>query len=105
MPGSLAWRTRNVVLGSVLGAAVGFPLGNRLIPYTSLWISKYIVCAQCTCKKWHMPSHWVNHYLILDLEHILGSLVLIMKPLYSKIIAIEVNDFHRIHHYGDNSFR
>ncbi|ESR53084.1 mitochondrial import inner membrane translocase subunit Tim17/Tim22/Tim23 family protein [Citrus sinensis] len=27
MPGSLAWRTRNVVLGSVLGAAVGFPLG------------------------------------------------------------------------------
>ncbi|KAK9198051.1 hypothetical protein WN944_013234 [Citrus x changshan-huyou] len=27
VPGSLAWRTRNVVLGSVLGAAVGFPLG------------------------------------------------------------------------------
>lgn len=27
MPGSLVWRVRNVVLGSVLGAAVGFPLG------------------------------------------------------------------------------
>ncbi|KFK28022.1 hypothetical protein AALP_AA8G461700 [Arabis alpina] len=27
MPGSLAWRARNVVLGSVLGATVCFPLG------------------------------------------------------------------------------
>ncbi|CAN6441130.1 unnamed protein product [Victoria cruziana] len=27
MPGSLAWRTRNVLLGSVLGAVFGFPLG------------------------------------------------------------------------------
>ncbi|KAJ4712359.1 Mitochondrial import inner membrane translocase subunit Tim17/Tim22/Tim23 family protein [Melia azedarach] len=27
MPGSLVWRARNVVLGSVLGAALGFPLG------------------------------------------------------------------------------
>ncbi|XP_010546007.1 PREDICTED: uncharacterized protein LOC104818216 isoform X2 [Tarenaya hassleriana] len=27
MPGSLAWRARNVMLGSVLGAAVCFPLG------------------------------------------------------------------------------
>ncbi|XVF54089.1 hypothetical protein PTKIN_Ptkin05aG0153000 [Pterospermum kingtungense] len=28
MPGSLQWRARNVVLGSVLGAAICFPLGN-----------------------------------------------------------------------------
>ncbi|XWS50942.1 hypothetical protein CRYUN_Cryun12cG0134300 [Craigia yunnanensis] len=28
MPGSLQWRARNVVLGSVLGAALCFPLGN-----------------------------------------------------------------------------
>jgi hypothetical protein len=27
MPGSLAWRARNVLLGSVLGATVCFPLG------------------------------------------------------------------------------
>ncbi|OVA16967.1 Mitochondrial inner membrane translocase subunit Tim17/Tim22/Tim23/peroxisomal protein PMP24 [Macleaya cordata] len=27
MPGSLHWRARNVMLGSVLGAAFGFPLG------------------------------------------------------------------------------
>ncbi|KAM7479894.1 hypothetical protein LguiA_028107 [Lonicera macranthoides] len=27
MPGSLHWRTRNALLGSVLGAAFGFPLG------------------------------------------------------------------------------
>ncbi|KAK2978078.1 hypothetical protein RJ640_005199, partial [Escallonia rubra] len=27
LPGSLLWRTRNVVLGSVMGAAVCFPLG------------------------------------------------------------------------------
>lgn len=27
LPGSLRWRGRNVVLGSVLGAAIGFPLG------------------------------------------------------------------------------
>ncbi|GAV58354.1 hypothetical protein CFOL_v3_01888 [Cephalotus follicularis] len=27
LPGSLMWRARNVVLGSVLGAAFGFPLG------------------------------------------------------------------------------
>lgn len=28
VPGSLAWRARNVMLGSVLGATVCFPLGN-----------------------------------------------------------------------------
>ncbi|CAH2043753.1 unnamed protein product [Thlaspi arvense] len=43
MPGSLAWRARNVLLGSVLGATVCFPLGNyfascinvshKLLPY------------------------------------------------------------------------
>ncbi|CBI15008.3 hypothetical protein VitviT2T_026388 [Vitis vinifera] len=27
MPGSIRWRARNVLLGSVLGAALGFPLG------------------------------------------------------------------------------
>eukprot|EP00268_Persea_americana_P021469 TRINITY_DN2140_c0_g1_i2.p1 TRINITY_DN2140_c0_g1~~TRINITY_DN2140_c0_g1_i2.p1 ORF type:complete len:218 (+),score=51.22 TRINITY_DN2140_c0_g1_i2:178-831(+) len=27
MPGSLSWRARNVLMGSVLGAAFGFPLG------------------------------------------------------------------------------
>ncbi|XP_073017621.1 uncharacterized protein [Primulina eburnea] len=27
MPGSLSWRARNVVLGSVLGAVFGFPIG------------------------------------------------------------------------------
>lgn len=27
MPGSVRWRARNVLLGSVLGAALGFPLG------------------------------------------------------------------------------
>ncbi|KAI5660722.1 hypothetical protein M9H77_20045 [Catharanthus roseus] len=27
MPGSLAWRARNVFLGSILGAGIGFPLG------------------------------------------------------------------------------
>ncbi|KAL6964403.1 hypothetical protein U1Q18_035458 [Sarracenia purpurea var. burkii] len=33
MPGSLLWRARNVVLGSVLGAAFCFPLGNTSAPY------------------------------------------------------------------------
>ncbi|KAJ0571277.1 hypothetical protein HanHA300_Chr05g0188461 [Helianthus annuus] len=32
MPGSLAWRGRNVLLGSVLGAAFCFPLGNLFEP-------------------------------------------------------------------------
>lgn len=27
LPGSLQWRARNILLGSVLGAAIGFPLG------------------------------------------------------------------------------
>lgn len=29
VPGSLRWRARNVLLGSVLGAAFCLPLGNR----------------------------------------------------------------------------
>ncbi|KAK9995752.1 hypothetical protein SO802_020438 [Lithocarpus litseifolius] len=33
MPGSLQWRARNVALGSVLGAAICFPLGNIFDPY------------------------------------------------------------------------
>lgn len=28
VPGSLSWRARNVLMGSVLGAAFGFPLGK-----------------------------------------------------------------------------
>lgn len=28
VPGSLKWRARNVLLGSVLGAGICFPLGN-----------------------------------------------------------------------------
>lgn len=32
VPGSLQWRARNVLMGSVLGAAVCFPLGNSFGP-------------------------------------------------------------------------
>lgn len=40
VPGSLHWRARNVMLGSALGAAVCFPLGNRM---TCLLISIYSI--------------------------------------------------------------
>lgn len=36
VPGSLHWRTRNALLGSVLGAAFGFPLGNYSAPVLSI---------------------------------------------------------------------
>lgn len=32
VPGSLVWRARNVMMGSVLGAAVCFPLGKSFQP-------------------------------------------------------------------------
>lgn len=34
VPGSLAWRARNVFLGSILGAGIGFPLGKYLAKLT-----------------------------------------------------------------------
>lgn len=42
VPGSLAWRARNVLLGSVLGATVCFPLGN----YFAAWITFLTSCYQ-----------------------------------------------------------
>lgn len=39
VPGSLRWRARNMALGSVLGAAFCFPLGNFIFPSVVLLVS------------------------------------------------------------------
>ncbi|XP_022889878.1 uncharacterized protein LOC111405294 [Olea europaea var. sylvestris] len=33
LPGSLRWRVRNMMLGSVMGAAICFPLGKHIWPF------------------------------------------------------------------------
>lgn len=38
VPGSLIWRARNVMMGSILGAALCFPLGKSMPQKNSLFL-------------------------------------------------------------------
>lgn len=52
MPGSLPWRARNVMLGAVLGAALGFPFGNTF---------NSVIFPKCTFID-RMPLTWVDAF-------------------------------------------
>jgi hypothetical protein len=47
VPGSLLWRARNVALGSLLGAAICFPIGNRFVPQMLLLSLQFEKCCGC----------------------------------------------------------
>lgn len=60
MPGSLQWRARNILLGSVLGAAIGFPLGNTFNHVNCL----LYIFRSYAANKTHFVAGWAHLKLV-----------------------------------------